>query len=485
MLVLATPLSSSQQGVRRITSYNLGLSYPSSILDFVDVQTVPYDLGNSSFAGNPTVDSRQGLVLITGNDPTSQFRGGALFVARFKVKLGNYDYSINIAPPPTQWTLIVRDLVQGPTNPVPFPRLVRWAMRVDTSGGTMQGRVVTPQGAAISGATVTLLGRERLSIGNTSSAGQYGFSSEEFGTYTIVASHPDYQPGSAKIRFYEESGNPCTINDIVLQPLQGYSTTTYTLEARPREVTVPTGNQAPIQIVLTGPAGSDFLSRTLIFSFIDQAGNVIPATPGTLNLARPVVTFTQNLPPGSFLPQVSIAGLGTIKAGQWLLIRGTAPQYARLDTKTNQYVDVPANQVDSSVRFQVARYGFYSGITDPMKTVDSKTTDPRKLNYFLRDMAGFDIDRPPLGNMGGAPGPQDTALWRFLPDQVLPVYDPTDNTLHRYPKNTGDPYYVFRAFLNANERVSGAARTVVPAPGSLSGIQGVIFHAGSMPLIMR
>lgn len=505
VLVLATPLSSSKQGVHRITSYNLGLSYPSQLLDFVDACAVPYNPGINSFAGNPTIDARQGLVLVSGYDPSSQFKSGALFLARFKVKLGNIDYSVNIAPPPTKWTLIVQDPVEGPTDPVPYPRLVRWTMRVDTSGGALKGRVVTKntngQISGINGATVTLLGRERLSDTVTASEsgqdGHYQFGAEEFGTYTVMATHPDYQPGSAKIRFYEDQPNPFLIDDIVLEPLQGNSASTYTLAAHPYETTT-SGTQPSIQIMLKGPQTDDLRERTLAFWFIKQDGTVTSAMPVGLNLTPPVVSFFQKLPAGVYLPCARISGVGVIQAPQWVIIRDTGLplmrlQFAKYDKTKNKFVDVPPDQVDASVRFGVSRYAFYSGISDQIKGVnlnDAMTSytlpaDKTQWNYFFRDMAGFDIDRPPLATLPHAPGPQDTAAFFWMPDQVLPQPTLNDQTLDLYPKNTGDPLFAFRVFLNFNDRITGTARSIVPTPGSPPPTRGVIFHAGSMPLIVR
>jgi subtilisin-like proprotein convertase family protein len=110
--------------------------------------------------------------------------------------------SVSLTAPPTLWTLILKDNEIGPTEPIPPPRLARWGLRIKSSGGTLSGIVQDEEEVGIANADVSLVGREIIPTRSTNADGTFEFQSEEFGIYTILASHPEYLPGSTSVLFF-------------------------------------------------------------------------------------------------------------------------------------------------------------------------------------------------------------------------------------------------------------------------------------------
>lgn len=508
VLVIADAKGSAATDVRAIRSYNLGVGYPTELLEFVDVSRVAAcSPGTLSFNAPPRVDPRQGIVFVSSADPQSVMTEGALFLARFRVKRGGLNYSITLAPSRSRWTLIVRDPVQGPVEPVPYPRLLAWSMRVQTSGGTIEGYALDAQTLApVVGAEIGLFGRETIPVLASDAQGYFHFDGREFGTYTVSALHPDYEVESRRVRFFESENNPLTIPPLLMRRRAGFSEAgRYELDARPFETTVRDGETAEIDLVLTSPQGTSYAGRTLNF-ILDATTGAVEVQP-VGSAAGPVVRASFNVPPGVYLPKVSIVpGLfsgtttDTLVAPRWLIVRSDEiepPELVEDDDFT-------------SVSFRVARYSFYTGTSDdPNQSFDFLHDDPETIGvhddvattgtFHLRDTGSLDIDRPPLfgslpGNVAsgtmavyGPGGPQDSAkFFRFNPEtDSIPIADATasDSVISPYPPEPVVQPFAFRAFLSFGDRISGAARGTIAYPGETPQLQGVIFHAGSMPLV--
>lgn len=408
------------------------------------------------------------------------------------------NYSISVGAPPTLWTLIVRDNQSGPEAPLPIPRLIRWGLRIRSSGGQILGTVLDDNGTAstaddvpLVGAKMALVGREVIPETGTLAGGTYTFDTEEFGLYTITASKAGYEPTSTNIRFFESDSNVLKVPPLLLHRKQGTSDPAdYSVSAMPTETWVRFGQTAPIRLELTVPSGTAadaaLSGRTFTFRKFDGTTTTNLGSPAYA-AGKSVYDLTPNFAPGAYLITVLISGAQVPSAPTGNIV--TAPVWLIVRSDTGQ--SGPDGQF-----WWINRYSFASATSNQISSSNPVNApgSPGNWNYYLRDAAGFDIDRPSKA-IGGAvviptprtagsnPGaiaihPQDSDHFIYNDGSTDLFPDVGADGSHQfYPRNFGGTELRWRAFLSFNSQVVGTAY------GTSDG-QGLVLYGGEMPLFV-
>ncbi|MEQ8818917.1 MAG: proprotein convertase P-domain-containing protein [Sumerlaeia bacterium] len=428
------------------------------------------------------------------------------------------NYAVNLTAPPTLWTLIVRDSVQGPEDAVPNPRLVRWGLRVSTSGGQIKGTVVNESGSPVRDARVSLVGREVIPERVTASDGSFSFDAE-FGIYTLTVSHPDYQQASVTRRFFENDSADSQVLDVgevTLLRRQGFEEAgRYALTVQPYEAWVLAEDTAEtaydestteVRIEFKVPSGADLGVHTMTVYAFDGA------------TTSPVSLTVTSLDGSSSQTATTIAGgmreiyAGTAKFGAGVYAftiqtnQPTFPGLATSEVAAPLPLTVHSTQGQGSKNWWINRYAFYTGTSDPIgdKNPANTPNDPAQWNYFLRDTAGFDLDRPSVAVAGNTVSPypaaaystqidpQDSESFAYEDDlDVFPNPSPDgspnpDGRYDPYPRNPDGGQLRWRAFLSFNSQIVGSSFGTLqerrPAGQEAAPQVGTIFFSGAMPL---
>jgi len=548
------------------------------------------------FLNNGVADTQTGGIWKLIIENTSN-REGKLntFGLQFSERM-TQDYAISLSQPPSVWTLLIRDNVEGPLEPVPAPQLVRWGISIETSGGSIEGRVRVISGEDENGNTtftdlpadldppvrVSLLGREfvpslNVPPGVTSGEdelqdGNFRFTGQEFGIYTILVTHPDYESASTRELFFEDTGSVLDIGTIGLKLREGLEEDPrdeedddgqfYELVAQPWEQTIITRDNAQttasVRVELRTEADPGFsfgqndkLHFTLtpfdidnqVVSICDNDGITtttnpsIADTPTSITLTAPtsgsIFGFNVDLLPGTYELAVELQdqnGMPLPFPNVDQSMTSTTMLMAEREVIIRTDETFPLNDgMNDLQNLFVSRYSFGTGTTNKLLSNDFTGCDDIttrselfKRNYFLRDQAGFDIDRPsvyfdaltittivsdfPLVRNIDEEKPNFTIYdvsflgaqdsWNFFRyensniDALFPEYEnstqPTGGTDDRYefyPRDKNGNQLRYRATLSFNSQISGVGFGTLTGLGIGGGNLGTVVSVGEMPLI--
>jgi hypothetical protein len=340
--------------------------------------------------------------------------------------------------------------------------------------------------------------------------------------------------------FFESETGRITVPPITLKRRRGNSDGMYTLRAIPEEALVFGNEETSITLELTTPINVDLSENTLEFQLNHYLPNFSNFPASICDSPSSPWSNPDNLPfeLQNVITEQITAGSGEVHSINLSLGHGvydlavtnlitSAPQnYPLLSTSTissTRSLQIRINEQPTTDTFWVLRSSFYTGTSNELIIGghdDCTMGDLVARNYFFRDQAGFDIDRPSndeSGNISEYPSEFDKRLPTDPQDSDFFVYDNdmdrfpnlpgmSDNEppppsvdlsdidgegLEEYPKPvegtspTSLNQLRWRAFLSFNSQISGTAFGTLDDFSSEDTLTGTTFFAGSMPLITR